>query len=418
MIDVTCNCGAQLHDRYLCPRCLKEMTNHVNALLGLPPRDSDNLLGDLRVSLMRFDRLSPSTRPPRMSTGIPRITQTVQVPPARLRAHHSDIALPASKSPISWEAAATAEATTRTLARLAAHVAELTGRPVTRPLSGWFALNLDRITTSPDAGVWAEEVRDAHRAVLQRIDAHDPKLFVGLCDKPTARVNTEPEMGPLCTNLENCAHGSCQTIYARTVPIRPVVVPCGGELYADLDATDLECPTCGTQYPVRERREVLLYVLADVAARPVVIARGITNLADHPVTVNQIAQWVRAGRLVAVGAEQDPNTGRMCPTYRVGDVQALAALTVERNGRKAQRERNAFARLGSVAGASRMAAGWFGSWRCDCTTIERRLDDVPARCPEHDRELLGRPSQVNAPLAPGVTYGYLAAQSLTESRTA
>ncbi len=33
----------------------------------------------------------------------------------------------------------------------------------------------------------------------------------------------------------------------------------------------------------------------------------------------------------------------------------------------------------------------FGTWRCNCTTLERELEDVPRRCPVHDAEELGSP---------------------------
>jgi len=34
----------------------------------------------------------------------------------------------------------------------------------------------------------------------------------------------------------------------------------------------------------------------------------------------------------------------------------------------------------------------FGGWRCGCTCLAERLEDIPRKCPTHDESLLDRPS--------------------------
>lgn len=46
---------------------------------------------------------------------------------------------------------------------------------------------------------------------------------------------------------------------------------------------------------------------------------------------------------------------------------------------------------------------YFGSWRCNCTTLTEAANEIPSVCPEHGEYLLGRePALIDA----GVPLGF------------
>ncbi len=87
---------------------------------------------------------------------------------------------------------------------------------------------------------------------------------------------------------------------------------CPEDIYADADATVIDCPRCKTTHSVEHRRDVLLVALNDQLAAAADIARGLPALG-LAVTAERIRQWKARGRLVDRGPD-----GR--PLYRVGDV--------------------------------------------------------------------------------------------------
>lgn len=40
---------------------------------------------------------------------------------------------------------------------------------------------------------------------------------------------------------------------------------------------------------------------------------------------------------------------------------------------------------------------YFGSWRCNCTSLQAVEGKIPSKCPNHGRELLGPICKVEAP---------------------
>lgn len=97
---------------------------------------------------------------------------------------------------------------------------------------------------------------------------------------------------------------------------------CDGEVYADEDADEGACDSCGRTYPVDERRAALE---AELSSR-LFPAREIAKLAtilDLGIPSDQVRKrvnlWHHRGRITA--AITDPHTGE--PLFRFGEVRAL-----------------------------------------------------------------------------------------------
>ena len=92
---------------------------------------------------------------------------------------------------------------------------------------------------------------------------------------------------------------------------------CRKDMYAQPDAEHVECKVCRISYPMADRRDHLLSLVADQLDTASNISAAIAGLGEN-VTPDVIRKWAERGRLIAKGHD---HRGR--PTYRVGDVLDL-----------------------------------------------------------------------------------------------
>ncbi|MGZ4518890.1 MAG: hypothetical protein ACXVX9_12180 [Mycobacteriaceae bacterium] len=100
---------------------------------------------------------------------------------------------------------------------------------------------------------------------------------------------------------------------------------CRKDMYAEQGAESVECKVCRINYPMADRRDHLLSLVADQLDTASNLSAAITELGEN-VTPEVIRKWAERGRLIAKGKD---HRGR--PTYRVGDVLELRKTMKRRN---------------------------------------------------------------------------------------
>lgn len=104
----------------------------------------------------------------------------------------------------------------------------------------------------------------------------------------------------------------------------PIDGQCETELYAVEGRATVRCPGCDAVHDMGLRRAWLLEQSPDVLLNAATMAAALSSL-DQPVTASMIRNYADRGRIVAHGRDRDDR-----PTYRVGDVLDVLALTARR----------------------------------------------------------------------------------------
>ena len=99
---------------------------------------------------------------------------------------------------------------------------------------------------------------------------------------------------------------------------------CERDLYAKAGALSIHCDDCDVTYDVMAKREKMLADAHDMNATASEIARAISWLGNEPLSAERIRKWVERKRLTRKGWLTV--RGRELPTYRIGDVAALAEM--------------------------------------------------------------------------------------------
>lgn len=146
----------------------------------------------------------------------------------------------------------------------------------------YIAANVGWLAHHREAEAAFDELEHICALVDLAIDSHPPKLYAGRCDV------------------------------------------CRKDIYADQGAQVVKCDVCRISYPMEERREHLLRLVADQLDTAANISAAITDLGEN-VTPEVIRKWAERGRLIAKGKD---HRGR--PTYRVGDVLELRKTMTRR----------------------------------------------------------------------------------------
>jgi hypothetical protein len=172
-------------------------------------------------------------------------------------------------------------------------------------LARWLVGQVEWLRHQPDGAQALDELSDACRLGIRIVDLRSPCWYAGPCTAPRV-VDAD---APLCH-----PEGGGQP-------------ECGADLYAAPGAVAVRC-SCGAVYDARDRREWLLGHARDTLAHAELIGRALAALG-LPVTPAQVRVWAGRGHIAAHGRDQ-----RSRPTYRVGDVEAVALrMAAARRGR-------------------------------------------------------------------------------------
>lgn len=188
--------------------------------------------------------------------------------------------------PFSWEAADATDSGANTLTTWARHIAEERGTVLTVPagqhplarVAGWLGAReqLDWLRHRPEADEAFDELTDACQLLVRTVDRPPVRWYAGPCDG------------------------------------------CTLDLYAMPGANTARCRECGTAHDAQARKAWLLDQADALLATATLVARALTALG-HRVTPEAVRKWAERGRIVAHGIDH-----RGHPTYRVGEVRALA----------------------------------------------------------------------------------------------
>lgn len=103
-------------------------------------------------------------------------------------------------------------------------------------------------------------------------------------------------------------------------------VACSAELYVEVGAAYVDCPSCGERWDVQERRDVLNAAVRDQLAIAATVAAALTYL-DQGVSASTVRSWARRKVKLPDGrrfrAMDLDEKGR--PLYRVGDALDIVA---------------------------------------------------------------------------------------------
>lgn len=117
------------------------------------------------------------------------------------------------------------------------------------------------------------------------------------------------------------------TISNRTLgPYAGPCDTCGRDLYARTGSPIVECRHCGLEWDLEPRRAWLLGQVGDQLATAADLSRALTGLGVD-INATTIRKWRERKLLHQAGTDRQGH-----PTYRVRDVQELAARTT-RHGR-------------------------------------------------------------------------------------
>ncbi|TKR27147.1 hypothetical protein FA014_01970 [Cellulomonas hominis] len=255
----------------MCPRC----TSTLRGLLT----DLPGLFGDLDVARTRQARWGSRTAGASTTTPLP-----FALEPADAR----------------WVLLDTLLAWLDWVTAVRAHRPPATWAEVEDYLVRWRGGAVDWLARHPDGAAAVDELTAALRNARRAIDSPARRLYAGPC---TAVV---PGEGGLA-------------------------VECGTDLLAAPGSAVVECRSCGTAWPLAERRSWLLERAEDVLLPAAEIARAVDGLGLR-LSENTLRSWVRQGRLVRRGRAVLTD-GRTAETYRVGDVLDLVHAAAARRGR-------------------------------------------------------------------------------------
>lgn len=283
LLDNTCPCGRPIPDTaYTCPTCQTELARSLRRAAELWPHLQATVARQTTVTA------SPRTsRPRRPATGpacpwcthpscqgVRRGQAAARSEPAAAR--EDKLVFDIAVSEISWVTQETINAWTR-------YISTRRGWAVSTDTAArllWLAWNTN----------WLAHQSEAH--------------------------NAYDELGKLENLIENAIAQPQATWYAGPCS------QCGRDLYADVGADYVECPTCWLHYDVHARRDELLQAVEDQLERAAELARALAGFGLD-VTRHRIATWEARGIIIRHGT--DPK-GR--PLYRVGDIiDALHAHT-------------------------------------------------------------------------------------------
>lgn len=107
-------------------------------------------------------------------------------------------------------------------------------------------------------------------------------------------------------------------------------VSCTEYLYGEPGASWVRCKRCKTQHDTFERRKILEAKMSSLFFRAATLARLLPLVCDRPVTASNIRNWVAQGKPIKTKVDEDK-----FPTYRFGDVKAVALNTPRRDRKKA-----------------------------------------------------------------------------------
>lgn len=130
------------------------------------------------------------------------------------------------------------------------------------------------------------------------------------------------ELEHICALVDTAIDTRPPQVYAGPCDV------CRKDMYATEGASEVECRLCQLTYPMDDRREYLLELVADQLATASTLAAALAPLGEN-ITADAIRAWATRGRLTAKGKD---HRGR--PLYRVEDVRALIK-TMKRRGGKA-----------------------------------------------------------------------------------
>lgn len=148
----------------------------------------------------------------------------------------------------------------------------------TQGLAAWLVRNVNAVRLHPQAGSIVRTIGDAVRAARSVVDRPPDKWFAGPCDE------------------------------------------CSADMYAQIRYGSVQCPSCGCEYDVEERRESLLSVIEDQWATAEELSSALGTLGKS-VTSERIRKWSSRGKLVKLPPH--PGDSNKRPRYRVADVLAL-----------------------------------------------------------------------------------------------
>lgn len=155
------------------------------------------------------------------------------------------------------------------------------------------AQHLRSIATTEWAGAFAAEITKLELDLRRFIERNKERWYAGVC----GRILDEAQPEEFCTRV----------------------------LYADPERDRVICPICRTDWPVHERREILLKEARDVETNVATIARALSVLLDDEPSQarlqNRIQTWVKRGKIERRGHVD--TDGQVRKTYRLGDVLDL-----------------------------------------------------------------------------------------------
>lgn len=198
-------------------------------------------------------------------------------------------------------------------------------------LLGW----LDWLRASPAGLECLRQVLDVEMALGRLVDRPRDRWYAGVCsaeldlphDGATCSCYCHDGIGYECEVAGGCGlewHGP----------------ECSEHLYAKAEDGDVECPACGTVWPVQERRDFMLAAAENELAPASLIARAVTLLSDYSNDAgrlhDRIRKWAERNRIAAMTHERID--GRERPLYRIGAVLDLLAEDARQAEEKAARK--------------------------------------------------------------------------------
>ena len=173
--------------------------------------------------------------------------------------------------------------------------------------------------SQPWAPVMLDELLDVERRLRRLVDIPAPKWYAGRCG-----VELD-----VAGKLQHALHGG-----------DPDALYCEAELYASTERGTIDCPMCGIEHDVAERRDYLLAQAADELVTASTAAAALVAWTDYDGDpgrlTKRISEWRDRDRLEV--RDVTSLAGRDRHLYRLGDIQLLLAGHVRR---KQSREVNA-----------------------------------------------------------------------------
>lgn len=197
-------------------------------------------------------------------------------------------------------------------------------------IAGWLERHVSSIATLGWAGELMRTTLSSERDLLKVLDNADTGWFAGACGyvHTEARVHDETTCGCTCHT-----EGECDVDCHPEEEIAAIVCP--RPLYATPSASWIRCRECGATYDAAERRAQMLRLMHDEHAPAGTVARLVVTMLDGEVSVERLTRRIQRWSEVR-GKDEHPRLwsvgtrvidGRICKTYRIGDVLALLGRT-------------------------------------------------------------------------------------------